>query len=152
MSVIQSILNHSNFLICNCRRSSFLWNVLAKQTVEVFIATAFPAGKWSGKVGSALKLFINKGTLTTPLTEPPCSYVVASGLWLTLEILEADAEVSVEPTSNQTNRVLTLSDCRAAPPAATARQNRRWWCFLERIAGLRTQTGSLKSALFILFL
>ena len=34
---------------------------MAKQAVEVFIAAAFPAGKWSGKVGSALKLFINIG-------------------------------------------------------------------------------------------
>jgi hypothetical protein len=27
----------------------------------VFIAAALPAGKWSGKVGRALKLFINMG-------------------------------------------------------------------------------------------
>ena len=60
-SVIQSVLNHSNFLIADCGHGSFLWNVLAKQTFEVFIAAPFPAGKWSAKVGSALKLFINIG-------------------------------------------------------------------------------------------
>ena len=60
-SVIQSVLNHSNFLIADCGHGSFLWNVLAKQAVEVFIAAPFPAGKWSGKVGRALKLFINMG-------------------------------------------------------------------------------------------
>jgi hypothetical protein len=60
-SVIQSVLNHSNFLIADCGHRSPLWNVLAKQVVEVFIAAALQAGKWSGKVGRALKLFINMG-------------------------------------------------------------------------------------------
>jgi hypothetical protein len=60
-SAIQYVLNYSNFLICNRRHGSFLWNVFAKQTVEVFIAAPFLAGKWSGKVDSALKLFINIG-------------------------------------------------------------------------------------------
>ena len=60
-SVIQSVLNHSNFLIADCGHGSFLWNVLAKQAVEVFIAAPFPAGKWSGKVDRALKLLINLG-------------------------------------------------------------------------------------------
>ncbi|MEY3135084.1 MAG: hypothetical protein RJA39_966, partial [Pseudomonadota bacterium] len=34
---------------------------MAKQVVEVFIAAALQAGKWSGKVGRALKLLINMG-------------------------------------------------------------------------------------------
>ena len=58
-SVIQSVLNHSNFLIADCGHGSFFGYVLAKQAVEVFIAAPFPAGKWSGKVGRALKFFIN---------------------------------------------------------------------------------------------
>ena len=57
----QSVLNHSNFLIADGGHGSFLWNVLAKQTVEVFIAAPFPACRWSGKVGRALKLLINIG-------------------------------------------------------------------------------------------
>ena len=60
-SVIQSVLNHSNFLISDCGHGSFLWNVLAKQAVEVFIAAAFPTCKGPGKVGSALKMLINMG-------------------------------------------------------------------------------------------
>ena len=58
-SVIQSVLNHFNFLIADCGHGSFLWNVLAQQAVEILIAATFPAGKWSGKVSGALKLFIN---------------------------------------------------------------------------------------------
>ena len=58
-SVIQSVLNLSNFLISDCGHGSFLWNILAQQTVEIFIAAPLPAGKWSGKVGRALKLLIN---------------------------------------------------------------------------------------------
>ena len=60
-SVIQSVLNHSNFLIADCGHGSFLLNVLAKQAVEVFIAAPFLTCKWSGKVGRALKLLINMG-------------------------------------------------------------------------------------------
>jgi hypothetical protein len=54
-------LNRFNFLTIDRGHGSFLWNVLAKQTVEVFIAAPFPACKWSGKLSSALKLFINMG-------------------------------------------------------------------------------------------
>mgnify|MGYP003329294827 FL=1 len=53
-SVIQSVLNHSNFLICNRRHGSFLGDVLAQQAVEVLIAASLPASKWSGKVSGAL--------------------------------------------------------------------------------------------------
>ena len=58
-SVIQSVLNDSNFLISDRGHGSFLGDVLAQQAVQVFIAAAFPAGKWSGKVSRTLKLFIN---------------------------------------------------------------------------------------------
>ena len=58
-SVIQSVLNHSNFLICNRRHGSFLRDVLAQQPIEVFIASSLPAGEWSGKVGRTLELLIN---------------------------------------------------------------------------------------------
>jgi hypothetical protein len=54
-------LKHSNFLISERGHRSFLWNVLAEQTVEVFIAVPFPAGKWSGKVSRIIKLLINMG-------------------------------------------------------------------------------------------
>ena len=60
-SVIQSVLNHSNFLVADCGHGSSLWNVLAKQPVEVFIAPPLPTCKGSGKVGRALKLLINMG-------------------------------------------------------------------------------------------
>ena len=58
-SVIQSVLNHSNFLISDRGHGSFFWYVLAQQSIEVFIAASLPACKWSGKVSRALKLFIN---------------------------------------------------------------------------------------------
>jgi hypothetical protein len=58
-SVIQSVLNHFNFLIADCGHRSFLGDILAQQTVEILIAATLPAGKWSGKVGRALKFFIN---------------------------------------------------------------------------------------------
>ena len=58
-SVIQSVLNHSNFLISDRGHGSFLRDVLPQQPVEVFIAASLPACKWSGKVSRALKLFIN---------------------------------------------------------------------------------------------
>ena len=58
-SVIQSVLNHSNFLISDRGHGSFLGDVLAQQPIEVFIAAAFPTGKGSGKVSRALKLLIN---------------------------------------------------------------------------------------------
>jgi hypothetical protein len=70
-------LNHSNFLIADCGHGSFLWNVLAQQTVEVFIAAPFPAGKWSGKLGRALKLFIN-------MRMPRKLFAVVKGQRLTL--------------------------------------------------------------------
>jgi hypothetical protein len=54
-------LNHSNLLIADCGRGSFLSNVSAQQTVEVFIAAPLPAGKWFGKVILAFKLLINLG-------------------------------------------------------------------------------------------
>ena len=55
-SVIQSVLNHSNFLISDRGHGSFLRDVLPQQPVEVFIAASLPACKWSGKVSRALKL------------------------------------------------------------------------------------------------
>ena len=58
-SVIQSVLNHLYFLIADCGHGSFLGDILAQQTVEILIAATLPAGKWSGKVGGALKLCIN---------------------------------------------------------------------------------------------
>ncbi len=58
-SVIQSVLNHFNFLISYPGHGSFLRGVLAQQNVKILIAALLQAGKWSGKVGSALKLFIN---------------------------------------------------------------------------------------------
>ena len=57
-SVIQSVLNHSNFLVAYRWHASFIWKVLAKQSVEVFIAIPFSTCKWSGKVGRALELLI----------------------------------------------------------------------------------------------
>jgi hypothetical protein len=59
--VLQSVLNHSNFLISDRGHGSFLGYVLAQQPIEIFIAAAFPNGKRSGKVSRALKLFINLG-------------------------------------------------------------------------------------------
>lgn len=58
-SVIQSVSNHSNFLISNHGHGSFLRDVLPQQPVEVFIAASLSACKRSGKVSRALKLFIN---------------------------------------------------------------------------------------------
>jgi len=56
---IQSFLIHFNFLISDRGHGSFLGDVLAQKTVVILIASTLPAGKWSGKVGGALKLFIN---------------------------------------------------------------------------------------------
>ncbi len=42
-SAIQSVLNRSNILTSDRGHGSFLWNVLARQTVEVFIASPFPS-------------------------------------------------------------------------------------------------------------
>ena len=58
-SVIQSVLNHSNFLITNRRHGSLLWDVLPQQSVEILIAASLPTSKRSSKVSCALKLFIN---------------------------------------------------------------------------------------------
>ena len=55
-SVIQSVLNHPNFLISDPGHGSFLRDVLAQQIVEILIASKLPAGKWSGNVSRALKL------------------------------------------------------------------------------------------------
>ena len=44
-SVIQSVLNHSNFLISDRGHGSFLGDVLPQQPVEVFIAASLPACK-----------------------------------------------------------------------------------------------------------
>jgi len=58
-SVIQSVLDHSNLLICDSRHSPFLRNVLAQQAIEVFVAPALPACKGPSKVARALQLLIN---------------------------------------------------------------------------------------------
>jgi len=59
-SVIQSVLNHSNFLITNRRHGSLLWNVLAQQPIKVLIAASLPTGKWSCKVSGGVELLINQ--------------------------------------------------------------------------------------------
>ena len=48
-SVIQSVLNHFNFLISDRGHGSFFWDVLPQQSIEVFIAASLPACKWSSK-------------------------------------------------------------------------------------------------------
>jgi hypothetical protein len=69
-------LNHSIFVIADCGHGSFFWNVLALQTVDFIIAAPFPTCKWSGKIGRALKLLINKGM--------PCNlFAVVKGQRLT---------------------------------------------------------------------
>ena len=59
-SVIQSVLNHSNFLITSRRHGSLLWDVLPQQSVEILIAASLPTSKWPGKVSSAVEFLINQ--------------------------------------------------------------------------------------------
>ena len=57
-TVVQSILNHSNFLATNHRHRSLLWNVLAQQSIKILSAASLPACKWSDKVRSAVEFLI----------------------------------------------------------------------------------------------
>jgi hypothetical protein len=101
-SVIQSVLIHSNFLLSDRGHGSFLWNILAKQTVEVFMAAAFPAGKWSGKLGSALKLFINIGMPCKPLPLSKVSVLTRAAKGWSLSTMAAltNADVCWSPCLN----------------------------------------------------
>jgi hypothetical protein len=49
--VIQFVLDHIQLLIGDSFHSPFLWDVLAQQPVEVFVAAALPAAIRIGKVG-----------------------------------------------------------------------------------------------------
>jgi hypothetical protein len=41
--VIQCVFDHDQFLFCDRVHAVFLWNLLAQQTVEVFVAAVLPA-------------------------------------------------------------------------------------------------------------
>ena len=56
-SVIQSVLDQSNLLICDSRLARFLGKYW--RAIEVFVAPALPACKGPSKVARALQLLIN---------------------------------------------------------------------------------------------
>ncbi len=57
--VIQSVLDHSQPLICDSFHAPLLGNVLAQQTIEVHVAAALPTAIRIGKVGLDAKGLID---------------------------------------------------------------------------------------------
>ena len=88
-SVIQSVINNFNFLISDRGHESFFGDVLAQQNFEILIASALPAGKWSGKVGGALKLFIKWAIAQRPSVGDLSPAVSSHGIAFLLLLLTA---------------------------------------------------------------
>ena len=58
-AVIQSVFEHRQLLFGDSFHVPLIWNVMAQQTIEVFVAAAPPAGKQIGKVGLDTKGLID---------------------------------------------------------------------------------------------
>ena len=58
-SVIQSVLNHCNFLLINRIHQSLFRHILTQQTIKVLVGAPLPTCKGSGKLASALERLVN---------------------------------------------------------------------------------------------
>jgi len=59
VSVIQSVFNHSNFLIGDVCHRPLLGNILPQKSVEVLVRAALPACKGPGKAPRAAQRLVN---------------------------------------------------------------------------------------------
>ena len=60
-TVIQSVFNHLNFLVCNACHVALLGHVLPQQAIEVLVGASLPTGEGPGKVARAAQSLINLG-------------------------------------------------------------------------------------------
>lgn len=130
-SVIQSVLNHCNFLLINRIHQSLFRHILTQQAIKVLVGALLPTCKGSGKVASAFERLVNLNVrrklfavVVGQRFDPTCKGLepfnngVADQLGSLVSHLDYDPEAALALDHRHNGPLVVRADDRVAFPMA----------------------------------